>query len=58
MKHSFPLKTLSRRRDRILHLDEMTATAKKPDVDEHPQMSIRVGLLRNELPGVAGLPFI
>jgi len=27
-------------------------------VDEHFQMSIHIGLLCNELPGVAGLPFI
>ena len=30
---------------------------KKTDVNEHIQVSIHVGLLCNELPGVAGLPF-
>jgi hypothetical protein len=30
----------------------------KNDVDEQAQVSINVGLLCNERPGVAGLPFI
>jgi len=42
----------------IVPLDSLQPPAKKTDVDEHFQMSIHVGLLCNELPGVAGLPFI
>ncbi len=31
---------------------------KKTDVAEHPKVFDRVGLLRNEPPGVTGVPFI
>jgi hypothetical protein len=41
----------------IVPLDSLQPR-KKNDVDEHIQMSIHVGLLCNELPGVAGPPFI
>jgi hypothetical protein len=33
-------------------------TRKKTDVVEHPQVFDHVGLLVNEPPGTAGLPFI
>jgi hypothetical protein len=34
------------------------ASNKKADVEEHPKVSHHVGLLSNEPPGAAGLPFI
>jgi hypothetical protein len=34
------------------------AKTKKADVAEHPRVFDHVGLLINELPGTAGLPFI
>ena len=35
-----------------------TASEKKADVVEHPQVLHHVGLLVNEPPGQAGLPFV
>ena len=35
----------------------VTASEKKADVAEHPEAFDHVGLLVNELPGPAGLPF-
>jgi hypothetical protein len=37
---------------------QATEIAEKNDVNEHAQVSIHVGLLCNEPPGKAGLPFI
>jgi hypothetical protein len=34
------------------------SSKKKADVAEHPQVFGHVGLLVNEPPGIAGLPFI
>jgi hypothetical protein len=38
--------------------DFCAAKTKKADVTEHPRVFDHVGLLINELPGMAGLPFI
>jgi hypothetical protein len=35
----------------------VTASKKKADVVEHPKVIDHVGLLVNEPPGIAGLPF-
>jgi hypothetical protein len=41
-----------------LRLCRVTESEKKADVGEHPEVFPHVGLLVNEPPGTAGLPFI
>jgi len=44
--------------DMLRSLSPLTLRAKKTDVAEHPQVFRHIGLLLNEPPGVARLPFI